>query len=404
VAPKQFSDHPSAPWYGAWYLAESLNILTQNPEVWKKTIFVLTYDENDGYFDHVPPFVSPDPSRPETGRVSAGIDARAEYWPLEKDAKRTDRDDARGGPIGLGFRVPMVVASPWSRGGYVCSQVFDHTSVLQLLERVCKVKEPNISPWRRAVCGDMSAVFRPFQRDAEAKLPYPDRDEFLGEIHQAQFRPMPSGWEAATMPRQESGVRPSLALPYELSVEGQVQGGALRLRMAAGTKRFGAQSAGCGLLAYTPGAYRGSIERRARAYAVKAGETLDDHWELSGFPDGRYDLRVSGPNGFFRAFAGADTDPAVSIACVDTGSGVEVRVENSERSDLTVQIADRSYGRDPVAVTVRAGAERTVAFNLARSQRWYDFAVTVEGAGEYERRYAGRVENGAHGISDPVMA
>src|SRR5690606_5199268 len=50
VAPQHFSDHPSAPMYGAWYVSEILNILTENPEVWKKTIFILNYDENDGYF------------------------------------------------------------------------------------------------------------------------------------------------------------------------------------------------------------------------------------------------------------------------------------------------------------------------------------------------------------------
>ncbi len=63
VAPEKFSDHPSSAWYGAWYVSEVLDILTQNPEVWKKTIFILTYDENDGYFDHVPPFVAPNPTR-----------------------------------------------------------------------------------------------------------------------------------------------------------------------------------------------------------------------------------------------------------------------------------------------------------------------------------------------------
>ncbi|HCN85111.1 MAG TPA: phospholipase C, phosphocholine-specific, partial [Sphingobacteriaceae bacterium] len=59
VAPENFSDHPGAPWYGTWYLSETMDILTKNPEVWKKTIFILAYDENDGYFDHVPPFTVP---------------------------------------------------------------------------------------------------------------------------------------------------------------------------------------------------------------------------------------------------------------------------------------------------------------------------------------------------------
>ena len=73
-APEKFSDHPTSPWYGAWYISEVMDILTNNPEVWKKTIFILTYDENDGYFDHAPSFVAADPKRPETGAASAGID------------------------------------------------------------------------------------------------------------------------------------------------------------------------------------------------------------------------------------------------------------------------------------------------------------------------------------------
>jgi phospholipase C len=41
VAPENFSDHPGAAWYGAWYISEVMDILTKNPEVWKKTIFIL---------------------------------------------------------------------------------------------------------------------------------------------------------------------------------------------------------------------------------------------------------------------------------------------------------------------------------------------------------------------------
>src|SRR5690606_19599598 len=132
VSPQNFSDHPSAPWYGAWYVSEILNILTKNPEVWKKTIFLLTYDENDGSFDHVPPFVAPDPLNPKTGKCSSSINTDVEYIRLEDEIQNgIDKKEARGGPIGLGFRVPLIVASPWSRGGYVCSQVFDHTSALK---------------------------------------------------------------------------------------------------------------------------------------------------------------------------------------------------------------------------------------------------------------------------------
>ena len=125
VAPQFFSDHPDSPWFGAWYVSEVMDILTKDPEVWKKTIFVLTYDENDGYFDHVPPFVAPNPYKPHSGKVSPGIDTKLEFVTNDQ---QSNKEYARESAIGLGFRVPMVIASPWTRGGWVCSEVFDHTS------------------------------------------------------------------------------------------------------------------------------------------------------------------------------------------------------------------------------------------------------------------------------------
>lgn len=88
IAPENFSDHPGAPWYGAWYLSETMDILTQNPEVWKKTIFILAYDENDGYFDHVPPFLPPHHQKPDTGKVSEGIDVSVEQVNMAHEKKR----------------------------------------------------------------------------------------------------------------------------------------------------------------------------------------------------------------------------------------------------------------------------------------------------------------------------
>ena len=252
VPSERFSDHPGSPWYGAWYVAETLSILTKNPEVWSKTIFILTYDENDGYFDHVPPFVAPDPANPESGKTSPGIDAGVEYLPLDQDRKRHPPKEARGGPVGLGYRVPLVVASPWSRGGYVCSQVFDHTSVLQLLERVAGrrsqtgIRETNISAWRRTVCGDLTSAFRAFQ-GGRAAVPFLPRDTFFEQVHRAQFERMPSGYRKLSaedaaqfakdrfgipwMPRQEPGVRPSSALPYELAASGAVSAGGKRFEI-----------------------------------------------------------------------------------------------------------------------------------------------------------------------------
>ncbi len=133
VAPTALSEHPSAgaPFAGIDYTARALGALMAKPELWAKTLFILTYDENGGYFDHVPPPVAP-PGTP--GEFAANTS------------------------IGLGFRVPTIVASPWSRGGKVNSTVFDHTSVLRLLETRFGVEVPNLSAWRRKTCGDLSTV------------------------------------------------------------------------------------------------------------------------------------------------------------------------------------------------------------------------------------------------------
>ena len=242
VPPENFSDHPCAPWYGAWYVAEVLDILTHNPEVWKKTIFILTYDENDGYFDHVPPFVAPDPDNPESGKTSPGIDAEMEYLTLAQDQARVSGGGAaRGGPIGLGYRVPLIVASPWSRGGYVCSQVFDHTSVLQFLENLLSRQDGESDQrdeyqrvaagrLRRPLFGISAGNLRAGQTDV-SRAGCGHRRHSQGPVQEAAIRLSEAGGirdrgvstrpaGALWMPRQEKGVRPSLALPYELYADG----------------------------------------------------------------------------------------------------------------------------------------------------------------------------------------
>ena len=108
IAPEKFSDHPTSPWFGAWYLSETLDILTRNPEVWRKTIFILCYDENDGPGWATRRRLFPSAGRPETGRASAGLDTSLEH--VEEDATKDPASRRRrlkqDGPIGLGYRVP----------------------------------------------------------------------------------------------------------------------------------------------------------------------------------------------------------------------------------------------------------------------------------------------------------
>ncbi|MGJ5819360.1 phosphocholine-specific phospholipase C [Paludibaculum fermentans] len=437
VAPQNFSDHPGAPWYGAWYVAEALNILTRRPEVWKKTIFILTYDENDGYFDHVPPFVAPDPANAESGKTSAGLQSELEYLPLQQDLKRNLQKDARGGSIGLGYRVPLVVASPWSRGGFVCSQVFDHTSVLQMMENVLShrlgkaVKETNITGWRRTVCGDLSSVFRQAPEGPAHALPFPARKQFLAGIHKAQYKPMPTGFrrlsasdveqgrtrlaEVDWMPRQEPGTRPSTALPYQLYAEAALSTDRrnVEISLRAGHEFFGGRSAGSPFHVYTPGSFRGGTALRTRAYAVSAGSQLSDQWALEGFEHGAYHLRICGPNGFLREVAGGAGDPELDVRCeYQRDSGGRGRPTGNIVLELTnraaerawrLQVRDNAYGAAIREVELRPKGRESLVLQLERSHRWYDFSVTVEGAEGYLRRYTGRVETGQAGVSDPLM-
>ncbi|MCC3770376.1 phosphocholine-specific phospholipase C, partial [Streptomyces sp. UNOC14_S4] len=161
AAPEAFSEHPNWPAnYGAWYIAQVLDALTSNPEVWSRTALFITYDENDGYFDHVlPPFP---PASADRG--ASTVDTALDHFP--------GNAHYAAGPYGLGQRVPMLVVSPWSTGGFVCSEVFDHTSIIRFMERRFGVREPHISPWRRAICGDLTSAFDfRLQRTTPARLP-----------------------------------------------------------------------------------------------------------------------------------------------------------------------------------------------------------------------------------------
>jgi len=141
----QESEHPefSGPLSGQVVARDVLEAVMKKSSLWKKTALFLTWDENGGFFDHVPPPVAPAGTPGEYVTVN----------PLPDDAQGIN------GPLGLGFRVPMLVVSPFSRGGFVSSNVFDHTSTLRFCETRFGVKVPNLSAWRRAHTGDLTAAF-----------------------------------------------------------------------------------------------------------------------------------------------------------------------------------------------------------------------------------------------------
>jgi phospholipase C len=148
------SEHPPAiPAAGAQFLATKLEALAANEELWNSTVFVINYDENDGFFDHVVP---PTPNREE--------------YPEEFVTLASPAGTPGGGlPVGAGFRVPAFIISPWSVGGQIFSEVSDHTSCLRLIEAVAAagglsgtgpVTISNISRWRRKTFSDFTGALR----------------------------------------------------------------------------------------------------------------------------------------------------------------------------------------------------------------------------------------------------
>jgi phospholipase C len=176
------SEHPDyLPADGAAFIASKIDAIAANPAVWAKTVFILTYDENDGIFDHVVQPVPP-PGTPD--------------------------EFVHDLPIGAGFRVPCILISPWTMGGWVCSQPFDHTSVLQFLERFTGVREPNISPWRRQTFGDLTSAFR-FHHPKKKSPELPDTVTPLN-LAKYESTSLPQPVLPTTdqqFPKQESGSR-----------------------------------------------------------------------------------------------------------------------------------------------------------------------------------------------------
>ena len=186
------SEHPDYPLAaGVDYVASKIDAIASNPDVWAKTVFILNYDENDGLFDHVPPPV------PRAGT------------PLEF---------VNGEPVGAGFRVPCIIVSPWTRGGWIASDPFDHTSTLRFIERLTGVRVPNLSAWRRATFGDLTSALGfpssgPFPRMAGP--PLPARRAAPGVTgpgpavyEMASLSPPPLPGAVQTPPRQQPGPRP----------------------------------------------------------------------------------------------------------------------------------------------------------------------------------------------------
>lgn len=398
VTAADLSEHPDhVPARGENITAQLMEALVDHPEMFAKTALIINYDESGGMFDHVPPPLPP--IDPRDGYSTVSIEGEI------KDYGLPGEDNVGKQPIGLGMRVPAIVVSPWSRGGWVCSEVFDHTSTLRFLEARFAVKEENISDWRRSVCGDLTSAFdfKNPNRDWTA-LTLPDTADYLARIarsRQGASLVIPRVQKPAIQDAQQRRARP---LPYELHADGRVDEGG----------RFIIDIANNGTRGAVFQVYDYSHRQGPWRYTLEAGKRYTaSQWNETAILK-QYNLAVHAPNGFHRHFRG---EPGGAVA---GQISVGVRYDPSHRAivlllgnpgsvTVTVSIAQSDiYPLDSGQMRVHSYdlEPRTNiqdVWKLAASDCWYDLSVSLPASATFLRRYAGHVESGNASKTDPAI-
>lgn len=424
ILPSQMdSEHPgapSSPYRGADFTHEVLSAITSNPEVWSKTAFFLTFDENDGLFDHIPAPAIPSYNLDNTLAGKSTLDLAGMYFnndkgtsafpnpfhaestnPADRAKTRTyqdKRDTITGNirPWGMGPRVPMYIISPWSKGGWVDSQVADHTSVGQFIEQRFGVVIPAISPWHRAVSSDLTSAFD-FKTPNDPTFPaMPDTSKHSSLDAASKLLPKAEAPDTPSALYQEKGTRFSRALPYRLNTKFQTLKNENKARLLFENEG----TVGTVFHVYD----LRHLDRIPRRYTVEAGKFLTDEWDLSEDKNA-YDLEVYGPNGYFHKFSGniESPEPEISLGYNYKKGIISAKITNQHSLPVEVNIVSNAYTHNvPSAFKLGPGKSKKIEWLLANSGNWYDFSV--KSTGSYLHRFAGRIETGKHSISDPAMA
>ncbi|WP_295012636.1 alkaline phosphatase family protein [uncultured Microbacterium sp.] len=367
VAPYSWSEHPSAnPEHGAHFCNRVIQTLRSNPEIAAHTLLIMTFDENDGYFDHVlPPYA--EPGTPDEYNGST--------------------------PIGYGARIPTILVSPWTRGGWVSTETFDHTSLIRFLETwTTALGTPalstTISAWRRAISGDLTSAMDFAHPVLDAPPSLPDTDALVqiaraGGTIGTQVPPA-DRWSSTALRR-----RPLSYHPHGTFVEDRTTGTVRAQLSLVGGPRGKAVS-----LQAFPDKY---LPFTNTPYTVSATKPAVHSWDATA-QDGRYAFSVYGPDGFVRAHAGT------VIPAGQNSSGVpRIDVELVAGATPTVRIALHNDGRQAVHYSLvpndHAGTARKiwVAPGATESVVWpteegyYDVVVTADTNTGWQHRYAGRI-------------
>ncbi|WP_018156259.1 phosphocholine-specific phospholipase C [Demetria terragena] len=352
------SEHPGAstPVGSAGLIYDLLDIVASDKRTWSKTAMFINFDENDGYFDHVPPPVAP---RPSSGN--------GDDW-------------FNGRPIGFGPRVPMTVVSPWTVGGHVDSSLADHTSALQFLERWTGVKEPNISAWRRQVAGDLTSAFDFTCAGRPPSLKAPK------EVPAKVTRWQPDPPEKQSIPHQESGHKPARRTPYASTATVQAEAGKVTVTIC----NDGSTSA-----PYAIYPFGGEAPEPVHC-TVAAGQR-----EQVTLPtvDGRWDVVVQGPDRFWFEATGAESGAAAKATIEPrvTGSRLAFRIRNDRDSKVVFDVNSLAYQRKSRTIKVHRGRVEVVRWTVRDG--WYDIEFICAKDPSFRQRFSGRIQGAGRSVT-----
>ncbi|HEY3906400.1 MAG TPA: phospholipase C, phosphocholine-specific [Streptosporangiaceae bacterium] len=365
VAPDNYTEHPAAsPSYGAHYVRTVLEALMGNQELWNSTALFVTYDEHDGYFDHIVP---PAPDASVTNEFIGGL------------------------PIGFGNRVPMIICSPWTRGGFVDSNTYNHTSMLQFLETWTGARALNVTDWRRSISGDLTAAFD-FENPDFSIPNLPDTVPLITQSDAEKAFPKvatpPPGQQA--FPVQEAGTRPHRPAANMTLADATVDrtSGLVTAKLSVRGK------VGVSLAVYPDN----FAPQTATQFTVTRGHDQHYTWDTT-LTGGNYAFSVYGPDGFLSSFAGAVVPasqtkgrvPKITARQRNGHKGILVlTLENDGHEPVTYSLTPGDYSGQPQAIGVARGGKQAVDWPT-NADGYYDVIITADSGDGFLRRYAGRI-------------
>jgi phospholipase C len=367
VAPYEWSEHPAAdPEHGAHFTAQVLQALQSNPEIWNHTLVILNFDENDGKFDHVlPPYPEPGTAGEYSGST----------------------------PLGYGARVPCTLISPWTRGGRVASETFDHTSVVQFLETWTTFMgtpalSTTITDWRRTISGDLTSAID-FAHPVLGTPSLPDTAALVA-IADA------GGTIASQVPSEDQWTDypplrpvPVSFYPHSTFAEDRDAG------KVTATMKFHGGPEGKGVsLQVFPDDYQPFSNT---PFTVTAKDSRTYTWDATQF-DGRYAFSIYGPDGFVRSHAGAvipagDDSNGIPVLDVALESGpdpvVRITLHNDGQRQVNFTLVANDFAGGTQNYWIAPRRSKTVKWPTANG--YYDVIITADATDGWRHRYAGRI-------------